>query len=59
RRDTMSSSDSTLLNLLENNCILYLKNGRIEHVQTPEYGRVTLAYHDGKFSHYERAETKK
>ncbi|MGF0046527.1 hypothetical protein ACQRD4_00930 [Streptococcus hyointestinalis] len=55
----MSNSDSTLLNLLENNCILYLKNGRIEHVQAPEYGRVTLAYHDGKFSHYERAETKK
>lgn len=44
---------------LDDNFIIFQKNGIIEIEKAPEFGEITFFYQDGKFSHLVRKETKK
>lgn len=50
-------NEQILIEKMEEGYLFYLKNGIIESVRVPEYGKVTLAYQDGKMCYLEKAET--
>ena len=49
--------EKILIAKMEEGYLFYFKNGIIESVRVPEYGKVTLVYQDGKMSYLEKAET--
>lgn len=50
-------NEQILIKKMEEGYLFYFKNGIIESVKVPEYGKVTLAYQDGKMCYLEKAET--
>ena len=50
-------NEKILIEKMEEGYLFYLKNGIIESVKVPEYGKVTLVYQDGKLCYLEKAET--
>lgn len=50
-------NEQILIEKMEEGYLFYLKNGIIESVRVPEYGKVTLVYQDGKLCYLEKAET--
>ena len=50
-------NEQILIKKMEEGYLFYFKNGIIESVKVPEYGKVTLAYQDGKMRYLEKAET--
>lgn len=49
--------EKILIEKMEDGYLFYIKNGIIESVKVPAYGKVTLAYQDGKMCYLEKAET--
>ena len=50
-------NEQILIKKMEEGYLFYLKNGIIESVRVPVYGKLTLAYQGGKLSYIEKAET--
>ena len=49
--------EKILIEKMEDGYLFYLKNGIIESVKAPAYGKLTLVYQDGKLCYIEKAET--
>lgn len=49
--------EQILIEKMEDGYLFYLKNGIIENVKVPLYGKLTLVYQDGKVCYIEKAET--
>lgn len=50
-------NEKILIKKMEDGYLFYLKNGIIENVKVPVYGKLTLVYQDGKMIYLEKAET--
>lgn len=49
--------EQILIEKMEDGYLFYFKNGIIENVKVPLYGKLTLVYQDGKVCYIEKAET--
>lgn len=50
-------NEQILIEKMEDGYLFYFKNGIIESVKVPVYGKLTLVYQDGKLCYIEKAET--
>lgn len=50
-------SEKILIEKMEDGYLFYLKNGIIENVKVPVYGKLTLVYQGGKVCYLEKTET--
>lgn len=55
----MSESAQKIEDMLSDGCIVYRKNGIIEAVKQPEFGKIVLTFQDDKLMFVERRELKK
>ena len=49
--------EKILIKKMEDGYLFYIKNGIIESVKVPAYGKLTLVYQHGKVCYVEKAET--
>ena len=49
--------EKILIEKMEDGYLFYLKNGIIENVKVPVYGKLTLVYQHGKVCYVKKAET--
>ena len=49
--------EKILIEKMEDGYLFYIKNGIIEGVKVPAYGKLTLVYQHGKVCYVEKAET--
>lgn len=49
--------EQILIEKMKDGYLFYLKNGIIENVKVPLYGKLTLVYQNGKVCYIEKAET--
>ncbi len=49
--------EKILIEKMEEGYLFYFKNGIIESVKVPAYGKLTLVYQHGKVCYVEKAET--
>lgn len=49
--------EKILIEKMEDGYLFYLKNGIIESVKVPAYGKLTLVYQHGKVCYVEKTET--
>lgn len=55
----LSESAQKIEDMLSDGCIVYRKNGIIEAVKQPEFGKIVLTFQDDKLMFVERRELKK